>query len=60
MPLEISEIGIRMAVGDTAQRAAAPGADSCNETQLSESQKQDIVERCVRQVLQSLRSSEAR
>jgi hypothetical protein len=65
MPLEISEISVRLTVdrgpaagGSAAGRPPAP-RDPAQET-LSAAQVEVIVDRCVREVLRTLRLNEAR
>ena len=65
MPLAISEIGIRMAVGDgPAPAAEASQSDAADASgagaPLSPAQAEDIVTRCVQQVLATLRMREER
>jgi hypothetical protein len=62
MPLEISEIGIRLAVGDGASHTAAAnaGAASPQQAEQHDPQVEEIVRQCVRRVLESLRMHEAR
>jgi hypothetical protein len=62
MPLEISEIGVRIAVQDPADGSAVVGGRGGpgQPDGLSPSQLQDIVNQCVRDVLRTLRMLEAR
>jgi hypothetical protein len=63
MPLEISEIGVRLAVGAPAQGSAAPpahgGPDGAS-VDLTPRQFEDIVRACVQEVLDALRLIEDR
>ena len=58
MPLEISEIGVRMAVGD-GNPATAP-VTTPTEEPVTTKQRENLVQACVRRVLQALRTSRAR
>jgi hypothetical protein len=64
MPLEISEIGVRVAVGDPGSPASAerePNDDQDTEAAgMSPAQMTAIVDRCVEVVLRTLRMREAR
>jgi hypothetical protein len=60
MPLEISEIGIRMAVGDPASAGGTPTHGASAGAALSTSQMEELVSRCVQEVLRTLRMQEAR
>jgi len=62
MALEISEIGVRMAVGEDQQPPANAGAQAgvAPATTLSEADRDDIVARCVAEVLRALKDQEAR
>jgi hypothetical protein len=64
MPLEISEIGIRLAVSDGATQSAATGGSATPAQAAGAHQPQpqveEIVQECVRRVLESLRMHEAR
>lgn len=57
MPLEISEIGVHMAVGGVpaANGQAAPARPAGGE--ISAARMEEIVQACVRQVLRTLRMS---
>ena len=58
MPLEISEIGVHVAVGDgTPPAGVAPGISGGAQTP---AQRESIVQACVRRVLQTLRMMKAR
>lgn len=64
MPLEISEIEVRMSIRDGASERhpsceASPPPDAAA-TSLTPEQMDEIVARCVRGVLQSLRAQEQR
>lgn len=59
MPLEISEIGIRLAVGEPASAPAdasggPPSAETCNAS-LSPQAIDELVAKCVQEVLSTLR-----
>jgi hypothetical protein len=54
MPLEISEIGVRVAVGEAPALASDPAAED-QPAALTEAQLQDIIAACVRDVLRTLR-----
>ncbi|MBB6250766.1 DUF5908 family protein [Nitrospirillum iridis] len=62
MPLHISEIGVRLAIGQPVQPAAGPqptgGGDG--PSGLSSNQVDEVVARCVREVLRALKAQEAR
>lgn len=62
MPLEISEIGVRVAVQDVAGGPSDPDGDTGDDraATLSPGQMSDIVARCVKDVLRTLRMLEAR
>ncbi|HYD32311.1 MAG TPA: DUF5908 family protein [Azospirillaceae bacterium] len=67
MPLEISEIGVRLAVGDPCatggrgESAAGIGGGTDGGPQgLTPVQMDELVDRCVRKVLRALRAQEAR
>jgi hypothetical protein len=64
MPLEISEIGVHVAVGDAPARvqpSAAPNASSSSGGDaLTPARQEEIVQACVKRVLQSLRMLESR
>ena len=65
MTLEISEIGVRMAVGEPSGASAGrAGGDSGNgpirSTPPMPDQMEEIVSRCVRDVLRTLRMQEER
>lgn len=59
MPLEISEIGIRLAIGDSATQSAATGGSQtpshASGAHQPQPQVEEIVQQCVRRVLESLR-----
>jgi hypothetical protein len=59
MPLEISEIGVRVTVD---QAAAPPQAaeEGCGGTTLSPAQVQQIIQSCVQDVIRTLRMLEVR
>ncbi len=59
MPLEISEIGVRVSVD---QAAAPPQSteQSCGATTLSPAQMQQIIQSCVQDVMRTLRMLELR
>lgn len=63
MALQISEIGVRLAVGEPVAQAAADkgasGGGGCG-TELSPQQIDDLVRRCVGEVLATLRLLEGR
>lgn len=62
MPLAVSEIGIRMAVGNAAQGSEAHGAggNGGGDEQLSPQQVEEIVARSVQRVLAALRMQQER
>ncbi len=62
MPLEISEIGVHLAVRDPNEKqATASGSNGINEpAKIMPAQQEEIVNECVRRVLQSLRKLEER
>ena len=65
MPLDIGEIGVRVNVRDPQEPAAAgdpAAAAGCaaSAAALSASQQRELVDQCVRLVLQALRSQGAR
>lgn len=62
MPLNIGEIGVRVAVRDPNEQPAAPAAGGCGGggTTLAPAQQDQIIAECVRVVLQTLRMNEAR
>jgi hypothetical protein len=61
MPLHISEIGIRLAVGDPAGAAAARVKGGDERRRASDPQERDeLVRQCVEEVLSTLRLLEAR
>lgn len=67
MPLEVSEIAVRMAVGDGGGGSAVrddsgvePGDPCGGCAPLPPEQMEEIVTRCVRQVLRAMRRQEAR
>lgn len=60
MPLEISEIGVRIAVQETSGGFSGTGAPAQAQAALTPAQTAEIVERCVREVLSTLRMLEAR
>ncbi len=64
MPLEISEIGVRLSVGDAASPAetvrAAPASSQDGGERLTQARVEEIVRACVAEVLQTLRTVEAR
>ncbi|MCW2247938.1 hypothetical protein M2352_003572 [Azospirillum fermentarium] len=68
MPLEISEIGVRMAVGGPAAPAAGEdgqgrggnGGCGCEDGGLTPSQMDAVVERCIREVLRALKAGQGR
>ena len=63
MPFEISEIDVRLAVRDPRAPqapAATPGHHAGPPAALTPAQREDIVQECVRTVLQTLRMMEAR
>jgi hypothetical protein len=64
MSLEISEIGIRMTVGDPgpALRAGRPNASSTGQEHaaLTPQQIEELIQRCVQAVLETLRMAEGR
>jgi hypothetical protein len=56
MPLEISEIGIRLSVGEPAAASpAAPVSDGAAPTGLAPHEIDELVRRCVAEVLDTLR-----
>jgi Family of unknown function (DUF5908) len=59
MPLEISEIGVHMAVGGApaVKGQAPPAATTGNDGAISPVRMEEIVEACVQQVLRTLRMS---
>ena len=59
MPLEISEIGVHMAVGGApaATGQAPPAAPAGGDGAISPARMEEIVQACVRQVLLTLRMS---
>lgn len=61
MPLEISEIGVRLAVGGEEPSDGNPPPQSESAAQgLTAAQRQALVEACTQQVLRSLRQAEER
>lgn len=70
MPLEISEIGVRLAVREGGGQASGRSSSECggegddqgemNGASLNDTQINDIVSRCVRRVLAVLRATETR
>lgn len=61
MPLEISEIGVRMAVGGGGPSDANPPPQTGGGAQgLTAVQRQAIVEACTQQVMRNLRQAEER
>lgn len=62
MPLEISEIAVRLAVGGAAPPAASQGANSPAERsgRISAEMLAEIVQTCVDEVLRIIRMSEER
>jgi hypothetical protein len=60
MPLNIGEIGVRVAVRDPNEKPAVPAAAGCGGTTLGPAQQDQIVAECVRLVLQVLRMNEVR
>jgi hypothetical protein len=57
MPVEISEIGIRMRVDDDKGRER--GSDRLGETE-RDAQREAIIDECVRRVLQALKARQER
>jgi hypothetical protein len=56
MPLEISEIGIRLSVGEpAAQSPSAPPPDSSAPSGLTPHEIDELVRRCVSEVIDTLR-----
>lgn len=60
MALHISEIGIRMAIGDAVGTGAAPASDAPSPAALTDAQREALVQECVRNVLATLRLMERR
>lgn len=61
MPLEISEIGVHVAVGPSeTPPASAPGADGVGGAALTPAQHEAIVNACVQQVMRNLRQMQER
>ncbi|MBS0473211.1 MAG: hypothetical protein JSR60_19230 [Proteobacteria bacterium] len=64
MTLQISEIGIRLSVSDGATQSAATGGSAIPSNAAGAHQPapqvEEIVQQCVRRVLESLRMHEAR
>jgi hypothetical protein len=59
MPLSISEIAIRMAVGDAGDPAEAPTGQG-NATAMTPEMMEQLVRRCTEQVLATLRAEKER
>ena len=60
MPLHISEIGIRMAIGEAVGPGAASGSDAPPPAGLTDAQREALVAECVRNVLATLNLMERR
>jgi arginase family enzyme len=60
MALLISEIGIRMAIGEATGPGAAPGNDAPSPAGLTDAQREALVRECVRSVLATLNLMERR
>jgi hypothetical protein len=60
MPLEISEIGVRLAVGAPTGAAVPQPKGEMAAAPLSAQQRDDLVRACVREVLEILRMIESR
>ena len=58
MPLEISKIGVRMAVGDG--KATTAPVTTPTEEPVTAAQRENMIQACVRRVLQALRMGSAR
>jgi hypothetical protein len=60
MPLEIDEIGIRMAVGSGSDSRPAAPAEEATGVALTPAQHEVIVNACTQQVLRTLRTMQER
>jgi hypothetical protein len=59
MPLEVHEIGITMRVGDVTADVRHPG-QSAEQDRLERDRREDLIEECVRRVLDVLRAERER
>ncbi|MEJ2407881.1 MAG: DUF5908 family protein [Novosphingobium sp.] len=60
MPLEISEIGVHIAVGHTPQQARTPSRTDEQSEPMTPARVEAIVQQCVQDVLRDLRLREGR